>query len=566
MRRFILTQKYWLWPVLAWMVLVLLSLGWNWRELDRHARDLALNEGRFVFRMVESVRLWNAGHGGVYVPVSEHTRPNPYLEIPERDITSRTGKQFTLLNPAYMTRQLADVVLDHSSILVHLTSLKPLNPGNKAKDWEAAALASFEQGVTEYSAFVTEEERTLSRYMAPLRVKEACMKCHKKQGYQVGDIRGGLSVVFPADAFLAPLRAEKRSLVVAHVTVWLLLSALTVLFLWRFRRQVLMLEDERAQQETLVEQRTAELKEQVRERVEAEEKLRLMINSSGEGIYGVDFGGNCTFCNPLALRLLGYRDAGKVLGRNMHDLVHRPTGDVVHLPHLCRLRSYLEGLPSHDENDVFCRADGESFPVEYRSHPIFSAGRVIGAVVTFSDIGVRLEKQKVIWKQANYDELTALPNRNLFYDRLDQAIAHAGRSGAQVALLFVDLDGFKAVNDRFGHEAGDELLRIAAERLGGCVRDSDTVARQGGDEFTIVLPQVARDEEVRTVAAKVLEQLCAPFLLGNQEVRVSASIGIAFYPRDGGNGITLIKHADLAMYQAKASGRNAWRFFSDEND
>jgi diguanylate cyclase (GGDEF)-like protein len=204
--------------------------------------------------------------------------------------------------------------------------------------------------------------------------------------------------------------------------------------------------------------------------------------------------------------------------------------------------------------------------VEYRSHPIFADGRVIGAVVSFSDISARVEAQKDMWNKANYDELTTLPNRNLFYDRLEQAIAQSERSEAQVALLFIDLDGFKEVNDRYGHDAGDELLRIAAERLVRNVRDSDTVARMGGDEFTIVLPQVTEVSEVKVVAAKTLEQMSQPFMLGNREVRVSGSVGIALYPRDGGNGITLIKHADVAMYRAKESGRNAYRFFSDGDD
>ncbi len=567
MKRFVLDPQHWWWPLLIWAAVAAVSLGWSWRELDHHGRELAANEGRFVFKMVESVRLWNAGHGGVYALVNERTKPNRYLEVPERDIVSRSGKSLTLLNPAYMTRQLADVVLEHSGIAVHLTSLKPLNPGNKANPWEAAALASFEQGVAEHSEFVVEEGRTLSRYMAPLRVKEACMNCHRKQGYKIGDIRGGLSVVFPADPILAPLRAEKRNLAAAHLAAWLLLSALTVFFLWRLRSQMLMLEEARTQQEYLVEVRTAELKEQVKEREQAEAQLRQLINSSGEGIYGVDLAGHCTFCNPVALRLLGRKDAAEVLGRNMHDLIHAPCPDADRQPSgMCRLGAYRNGAAVHVEEDAFWRADGSAIPVEYRSHPIFADGKVSGAVVSFSDISARMEAQKDMWNKANYDELTTLPNRNLFYDRLEQAIAHSARGGSQVALLFIDLDGFKEVNDRYGHDAGDELLRIAAERLARSVRDSDTVARMGGDEFTIVLPQVAEASEVQVVAAKTLEQLSQPFMLGNREVRVSASVGIALYPRDGGNGITLIKHADVAMYRAKESGRNAYRFFSDGDD
>ncbi len=356
-----------------------------------------------------------------------------------------------------------------------------------------------------------------------------------------------------------------RNLALAHLTAWLLLSLLTVFFLWRLRRQILMLEEARSQQESLVAARSAELQAQGKARKEVEEILRVTLEASGEGIYGVDVDGNCTFCNPVALRLLGLRDIREVLGVNMHELVHEGSAETGQ-PHLCRLKSYLEGLPAHEENDTFCRDDGEGFPVEYRSHPVFSEGRVIGAVVTFADISERLENHKIVWKKASFDELTNLPNRNLFYDRLDQTIAQSELSETQAALLFIDLDGFKEVNDRFGHDAGDELLRIAAERLSENVRDSDTVARMGGDEFTVVLSQVAEPGEAKEVAAKTLELLSQPFMLGNQEVRVSASVGIALYPRDGGNGITLIKHADAAMFRAKESGRNAYRFFSDGDD
>lgn len=173
-----------------------------------------------------------------------------------------------------------------------------------------------------------------------------------------------------------------------------------------------------------------------------------------------------------------------------------------------------------------------------------------------------LEYQKELKQLANYDALTLLPNRALFLDRLRQALWRAQRSGQAVALLFLDLDGFKLVNDTLGHNTGDELLKAIAERLALLVRAGDTVARLGGDEFTIILNDLARPQDAGLVAQKALESLAQPFLLAEHELFVSASIGIAVYPNDGGDSEVLIQHADTAMYRAKELGKNTYQFFT----
>lgn len=562
MNRLILEKKYWVLPVLLWAAMAAASYGWNRSALNHHVWELAASQGRFVYKMVGAVRLWNASHGGVYVAVDAATRPNPYLKVPDRDVTTTSGKALTLINPAYMTRQVADYVLEQSDMLLHLTSLKPLNPGNAADAWEAETLRRFEQGEKERLAFVDREDGSIARYMAPLHVLTACMKCHEQQGYKVGDIRGGVSVTFSAAPLLEAVREQKRNLLSVHLAVWLLLSGLTLLALSGLRRQVLSLQRAKEQQDAVVELRTRELRDEAKEREQAEARLRLLINSSGEGVYGVDFDGNCTFCNPVALRLLGFRDVSEVLGKNMHELIHRERPGDCRVPGLCRLSAYQDGQAVHAEDDVFCRAGGVCLPVEYRSHPIYSDGRVVGAVVTFSDITERKRTQEQIWRQANYDGLTGIPNRNLFHDRLDQAVSQAARGRGRVALLFMDLDGFKEVNDTLGHDAGDVLLKEAAQRLMACVRDSDTVARIGGDEFTVILPHVNGAAEAEAVAAKVLDRLREPFRLHGRDVFVSASIGIAVYPGDADSSATLIKHADAAMYRAKDSGKNTARSYS----
>lgn len=164
---------------------------------------------------------------------------------------------------------------------------------------------------------------------------------------------------------------------------------------------------------------------------------------------------------------------------------------------------------------------------------------------------------------AHHDTLTALPNRTLFYDRLNQAMTMARRDKESIAVLFLDLDGFKLINDTLGHSAGDALLREAAKRIVACVRDSDTVARMGGDEFTVILCNVRTPNSVDRVAKIIVEAIARPFMLNGKDCSVSVSIGIALYPDNGETAEQLVKISDAAMYLAKHSGKNCYRFIGD---
>jgi len=183
-------------------------------------------------------------------------------------------------------------------------------------------------------------------------------------------------------------------------------------------------------------------------------------------------------------------------------------------------------------------------------------GRVINYVAVFNDITSSKREEDRLRHLINYDSLTRLPNRILLQDRTEQALAQAARSGSQAALLFLDLDGFKSVNDRLGHLAGDRVLEAVAERLSGCVRESDTVARLGGDEFVILLPIIKAAADAEKLASKLLAALSAPIIIGDRKAKVGVSIGIALYPRDGEEGETLLAASDDAMYRAKRLGGN----------
>jgi diguanylate cyclase (GGDEF)-like protein/PAS domain S-box-containing protein len=210
---------------------------------------------------------------------------------------------------------------------------------------------------------------------------------------------------------------------------------------------------------------------------------------------------------------------------------------------------------------------GESRTYEYLLVPVFNpAGHCEAVAGSARDITERKESEERVRHIANHDFLTDLPNRSLFRERLGHEIKHSARTGLPLALLFIDLDGFKDVNDRFGHAAGDQMLQEVAQRISACVRDTDTVARLGGDEFTVILTDVTRPPYVATLAGEILDELRKPFTLAAGEALISCSIGITVYPGDGATPDELVTNADEAMYASKNAGRNQYQFFTPAMD
>jgi len=299
---------------------------------------------------------------------------------------------------------------------------------------------------------------------------------------------------------------------------------------------------------------------------DSEARVRLLLDSTSEAIYGVDTQGICTFANPACVRMLGYASEDDLIGKRIHDLIHYAYPDGRPYPmEDCAVRvATLAGQAGHRNDEVHWRADGSSFPVEYWSHPMYKDGELVGSVVAFIDISEHKQTEAELHRLAYYDSLTGLPNRVLFNDRLHQALTDARRRSRLVALMLLDIDRFKIVNDTLGHEAGDCLLREIAARLQHSIRDGDTVSRLGGDEFALVFADVGNMLDVAQLAQKVLSQFAAPVAVGGREVFTGASIGIALYPADTEDADSLLKFADSAMYHAKESGRNNCQFYSEE--
>ena len=215
------SKPYILGSIVVWLIIISLSAVWNISQARQSQRDIYLESGQTLFNLIVITREWNAEHGGVYIPISKEIQPNPYLDVPNRDITTTDGQQLTLVNPAYMTRLIAEIADERENVRFHITSLNPIRPANAPEDWEAAALDSFEKGTAkEYFDYFDNGKATIFRYMAPLITQESCLKCHEKQGYTLGDIRGGISVSFPV-AFTTPW-----ILIVTHILIALLGSVL----------------------------------------------------------------------------------------------------------------------------------------------------------------------------------------------------------------------------------------------------------------------------------------------------------------------------------------------------
>lgn len=387
------------------LIPVVFSYGLSLKTLHASAWQMIQIKGETSFHLIQTMRLWNAGHGGVYAPVTVQTPVNPYLNVPEREIETPSGKTLTVVNPAYMTRQLGERLKD-TQVEIHLTSLKPLNPNNQPDPWEREALLSFEQG---------EQKRMILsngvyRYMQPLKVEPACMECHQSQGYQVGDIRGGLSISFPSDdinELLAGLRAE---IIWAHQIAYVLLLLIALL---------------------------------------------------------------------------------------VQVLIHKLTTKL-----------------------------------QYAN-----------------------SRQDELNTLASTDELTQLANRRHLLASFFERYQTAETQNLPFSVLMIDIDYFKMVNDRYGHQMGDQVLKRFANELMKNLRDHDLSGRYGGEEFMVALN--ANIALASTVAERIRQAAEEISFYAEEAFTISVSIGIAERQFNQPKGPEdLIRMSDEALYQAKARGRN----------
>lgn len=291
-------------------------------------------------------------------------------------------------------------------------------------------------------------------------------------------------------------------------------------------------------------------------------RAEITLNSISDAVIGTDMSGNVDYMNLAAENLTGWlkEEAHGHFISEVMPLINGTTREPIRNP----LEIVLEqnasvALPPGTV--ILSRGKNEA-AIEDSTAPIRDAtGKIAGAVMVFHDITAAQAMSAKMAYLAQHDFLTDLPNRVLLNDRIAQAITHARRTNKSVAILFLDLDKFKYINDSLGHEMGDKLLQAVATRLSGCVRESDTVSRLGGDEFVILVPEENHAEDAALIAEKIIAALSVPNRVSKHDLHVTPSIGISIYPGDGEDAGTLIKNADTAMYQAKELGRNNYQFF-----
>ncbi|MBU0544996.1 MAG: PAS domain S-box protein, partial [Proteobacteria bacterium] len=289
----------------------------------------------------------------------------------------------------------------------------------------------------------------------------------------------------------------------------------------------------------------------------SEDQIRLLLNSTVEAIYGVDLKGNCTFCNNGCLRMLGYKSPDELIGRNMHRLIHykHNDGTPYHEDECRMLLTILKGETAHADDEVLWRANDTCFPAEYWSYPQHRNGILIGAVVTFLDITERRRADEKIRKLAITDTMTGLYNRRGFIALAEQQIKNANRLFNTLVLFFIDVDGLKTVNDTMGHEEGDRLLINAAKILKQTFRESDIIARVGGDEFAVLADNKERTTQI--VLNRFSERIRIHNAQPDRLYDISMSIGTTIYdpaipcPLDD-----LISRADQKMYEQKKERSN----------
>lgn len=295
------------------------------------------------------------------------------------------------------------------------------------------------------------------------------------------------------------------------------------------------------------------------------ERAFMTLNSIGDAVLSTDISGKVTYLNAVAETLTGWnREAA--IGQSLTNVFHIVDGvtrEQAQDP--LEAATYQNRPVGLSANCILIRRDGHETAIADSAAPIYDrAGRVVGAVIVFRDVTAARALVEEMSHAARHDVVTNLPNRALLKERISHSIALARRQNASIAVMFLDLDNFKQINDSLGHSAGDTMLQLVSAQLSANVRASDTVSRQGGDEFIILLAQVAHSKDATTGAKKLLRALHSIRLPEAPDMRISASIGISVFPEDGDDAETLIRNADVAMYSVKENGGGTFLFFEKE--
>ena len=461
----------------------------------------------------------------------------------------------------------------NGEIVIRTVSDRPRNPLNKADHFETEMIDYFKSHPGEKYKFV--ENEGVYNYIRPLYIEKSCLRCHGKReeailsvqkrydkayDYKLGEVRGVMHIEIKDHDLFAGLYDNFLSSLLATILIYLLLLVIIYLLIKRIRHK----------EEEYLENLEEDIEKKTREINKQKETFKTLFEKSSDGILIVE-GSRFIECNEKMVEILKYKSKEELLNIHYTSMVPEFQPDGSNSYEKSReMIALAEEYKGYQFECVYTRADGEEFLAEVTLTPIVLDKRhvIYTAVRDISDKKKAqmelLEQKNILHHQAHHDALTGLPNRTLFNDRLEHGLKLAERQKSKLALLFIDLDNFKQINDSLGHQIGDRVLVSVSERLKAKIRKEDTLARLGGDEFTVIMENLHEIQHVSVLAQKIQDVLTQPMHIEGHTLYISCSIGISFYPQDAQNANDLVKYADAAMYKAKEEGRNNFQFYSAE--
>jgi len=556
--------------IAAWTILILGFIVFGMHVSRKKIEEEARIQVSTLFEQNLVYRRWAASHGGVYVPVTDTFKPNPYLITPNRDLTATNGMKLTLVNPAWMTRQVFELLNKQMElpIINRLTSNRYLNPANKPDEWEENALLFFEQGKTEMGDIKVINDQPYMRLMKPIVIEKGCLKCHGHQGYNVGDIRGGISVSIPMKPYYDALSSEKRSVIISYFAFWAIGMGFILFFTGTVsRQQIKIIESNDA-----LEKKNDELSlifqvsSATSKTMDMDKLLADILNIiTRTGVFSVEHKGGIFLVRDERLVLVShightqeFLDAHKEIkiGDCLCGLVAK-TGEILISRNSSIDTRHTITYPNttaHGHIIVPLKTADEIIGVLYLYVPAdidLGEGLVktllsIGEVAAIAISNVRLYEETK--KLSLHDPLTGLGNRRMMEITLESLFEAVKRYGRNLSAIMLDIDFFKKYNDTNGHPAGDQMLAVVAKIMLGEIRKSDIAVRYGGEEFIILLPETSL-KDAGITAERIRRSIEA-------KAGITVSLGVSSFHRDMKDKESLVKQADHALYQAKQSGRN----------
>ena len=544
---------------ITFSVLLFMALGYKTYEQYNHINNthklIILNESQALANFITSFR---QTYQDTFIENHIDMKPEMINLLPVKTI-SEISKRF-----AVRTKE---------DMIIRMVSDRPRNPKNLANSFEMKMIEEFKKHPNKKDAFLKKDNTYF--YTKPMRIVPSCLRCHGKRenaipsirdryttayNYKLGEIRGLLNIQIKDNSFFEILYDNFINTLSMTIMLYVFFLAIIYLLVKKMR-----MEESRYTEnlESQIVEKTSMIQKQ-------KETFETLFEKSTDGIL-IIYKQKFIQCNEKAVKVLNAKSKEDILSRDISDFSSefQPDG----LLSTEKAQNIMQKAVNEGGIQVEWlskKLTGEIFWIEISLTPIILDNKhVIYAIARdISDKKVAqeklLEQKDMLYHRAHHDVLTGLPNRALFNDCLECGIEKAKYNNTKIALFFIDLDEFKQINDSLGHEVGDRVLNIVAERLKAKVRKEDTLARLGGDEFTIIIEDYKNIENVSLIAESILKVLIQPMHIDGHTLYLSCSIGISLYPKDDDTADNLLKYADAAMYKAKESGRNNYQFYHSD--